>query len=106
MGLLVEDFRYHKAHNFNLLSPSGLIHCLGWKISHADEKVIHVENRKGEVIKFNIVVPTSNGAVYTCRFACSTEVLAASTDMGLTMNINIAHSVLGHRNDDSVQKTT
>ena len=56
-------------------------------------------------INFDIVVPTAKGAVYVCKFVQETEVVTANTDVGACMNINTAHCLLGHRNEDSVRKT-
>jgi hypothetical protein len=33
-----------------------------------DESLIRIENRKGDVIDFDIVVPTEKGAIYACKF--------------------------------------
>lgn len=62
-------------------------------------------NRQSGVIEFDIVVPTSKGAVYACRFACSTEVVAASTEEGMKINMIVVHLSFGHRNENSVCKT-
>ena len=65
---------YNKVHNFNLLSTSRLLHKQGQKITDGDELLISIENRKGGVISFDIVVSTDKGVVYACKFVCLTEV--------------------------------
>jgi hypothetical protein len=42
--------------------------------------LICIENRKGEVINFDIVVPTEKGAIYACKFVCIVEVTTASAE--------------------------
>jgi hypothetical protein len=91
-------------HNFNLLSISRLLHKQGWKIVRGDESLIRIENRKGEVIDFDIVVPIEKGAIYACKFVRTVEVTTASAERTMKVNINMAHCLLGHRNEDSVQK--
>jgi hypothetical protein len=84
---------------------SRLLHKQGWKIVRGDESLIRIENGKGEVIDFDIVVPTEKGAIYACKFTCTVEVATASAENTMRVNINIAHCLLGHRNEDSVRKT-
>jgi len=70
MKAVLKRCSYNKAHNFNLLSMSRLLHSECWKITHGDQLLICIEcSRKDGVINFDIVVPTLNGAVYTCKFA-------------------------------------
>ena len=90
---------------FNLLSMSRLLHTQGWKITHGDKSLIHIENRMGRVINFDIVVPTAKGEVYVYKFIQGVEVVSVCTNIGASMNINTAHCLLGHRNEDSVRKT-
>ena len=84
---------------------SRLLHKQGWKITCGDEMLIRIENRKGGVINFDIVVPMAKGAVYACKFVQDTELASACMDTGTQMNVNTAHCLLGHRNEDSVRKT-
>jgi len=37
----------------------------GWKVTCGDKRLIHMENRKGGKIEFNIVLPNEEGAIYT-----------------------------------------
>jgi hypothetical protein len=55
---VLKDCSFSAKHNFNLLSMSMLLHKQGWKIVRGNESLIRIENRKGEVVDFNIVVPT------------------------------------------------
>ena len=70
-----------------------------------DESLIWIKNGKGGVIDFDIVVPTEKGAIYVCKFIRTSEIAASSTECGIKTNINIAHCLLGHCNEDSVRKT-
>jgi hypothetical protein len=84
---------------------SRLLHKQGWKIVRGDESLIHIENGKGEVINFDIVVPTEKGAIYACKFVRTVEVATASAECAMKVNINVAHCLLGRRNEDSAHKT-
>ena len=57
------------------------------------------------MINFNIVVPTEKGAIYACKFVRTVEVTTASAERTMKVNINMAHCLLGHRNEDSMRKT-
>ena len=65
---VLKDCSFSAKHNFNLLSMSKLLHKQGWKIMHGYETLIRIKNRKGDVIDFDIVVPTEKGAIYACKF--------------------------------------
>ena len=54
---VLPDSSFSKEQNFNLLSISRLLHNQGYKITHPSKSLIHIENGKGEVINFDIVVP-------------------------------------------------
>jgi hypothetical protein len=88
---VLKDCNFSAKHNFNLLSMSKLLHKQGWKIMHGNETLIHIENRKGGAINFDIVVPTEKGAIYACKFACTIEVATASMNNVVRLNINMAH---------------
>ena len=105
MKAVLKDCSYSTKHNFNLLSMWKLIHKQGWEIVRGDKTLIRVENKKGGIIDFDIVVPTEKGAIYTCKFLRCVEVAAGSVTMPIRLNINRAHCLLGHRNKDSVHKT-
>ena len=61
MQAVLKDCSFSAKHNFNLLSMSRLLHKQGWKIVRGNDSLIRIENGKGEVINFNIVVPTEKG---------------------------------------------
>ena len=84
---------------------SRLLHTQGWKITHGDKSLIHIGNRNGGGINFDIVVPTAKGAVYVCKFVQGVEIALVCTTIDMCMNINTAHCLLGHRNEDSVRRT-
>ena len=65
---VLKDCSFSVKHNLNLLSMSKLLHKQGWKIMHGNETVVCIENRKGGVVNFDIVVPTEKGAIYACKF--------------------------------------
>jgi hypothetical protein len=102
---VLKDCSCSAKHNFNLLSMSRLLHKQGWKIMRGDETLICIENGKGDVIDFDIVVPTEKGAIHASRFVHTLEVARTSTDNVVRLNINIVHCLLGHWNEDSMQKT-
>jgi hypothetical protein len=74
MQAVLKDCSFNAKRNFNLLSMSKLLHKQGWKIVHGDETLMRNENGKGDVINFDIVLPTENGAIYGCKFVCTVEV--------------------------------
>jgi hypothetical protein len=102
---VLKDCRFSVKHNFNLLSMSRLMHKQGWKIVRGNESLVCIENGKGEVINFDIVVPTEKGAIYACKFVQTVDVTMASAERTMKVNINMAHCLLGHRNEDSVRET-
>ena len=87
-------------HNFNLLNMSRLLHKQGWKMLCGNESLIRIENGKGEVIDF-----TEKGVIYVCKFVGTVEVATVSAENMMKVNINMAHCLLGHQNEDSVWKT-
>jgi hypothetical protein len=99
---VLKDCSFSVKHNFNLLSMSRLLHEQGLKIVCGDESLIRIKNGQGEVIDFDIVVPTEKGAIYACKFVRAVKVATASTENTMRVNINIAHCLLSHRNEDSV----
>ena len=44
---VLQDCTFSKEHNSNLLSMSRLLHTQGWKITHGDKFLIHIEKGKG-----------------------------------------------------------
>ena len=50
-------------------------------------------------------MPTAKGAIYACKFMQEAEVISTCADVSAQMNINTAHCLLGHRNEDSIRKT-
>ena len=107
MGLqaVLKDCSFSAKHNFNLLSMSRLLRKQGWKIVQGNESLIHIENGKGDVIDFDIVVPTEKGVIYACKFVRTVEIATASTEHLVNVNIIMAHCLLCHRNEDSMRKT-
>ena len=49
-------------------------------------------------------MPREKGAIYTCKFMCTTEIAVFSIKCRVKLNINMAHCLLGHQNEDSVRK--
>jgi hypothetical protein len=60
---VLHECSYNKEHNFNLLSMPRLLHKQGWKITQGDKSLICIENGKGRVINFNIVVPRAKRGI-------------------------------------------
>jgi hypothetical protein len=106
MKAVLKDCSFSAKHIFNPLSMSKLIHKQGWKFIRGDDTLICIENGKGGIIDFDIVVPTEKGAIYACKFVRSVEMAGASIGKAMRLNINMAHCLLGHWNEDSVRKTT
>ena len=98
------EVNYNDRHNFNLISLTRLL-SRGWEIIKGNHTGITIRNGGGGVIDFDIVIPTARGAVFACRFVRAAEVSAVSTEAGTKMNINKAHGLLGHGNEDSTRLT-
>ncbi len=91
MRAVLKDCSFSTKHNFNLLSMSKLIHKQGWKIVQGDKTLIRMENGKGDVINFDIVVPTEKGAIYACKLARDIEVTTGSIGKPMRLNINMTY---------------
>ena len=52
-----------------------------------------------------MVYPHENGAIYACKFMQVAEIAAFTINDRVRLNINMAHCLLDHWNEDSVQKT-
>lgn len=95
----------NEKYNFNLLSLTRLLFREGWTIARGDSTGIIIE-KDGSRIAFDIVMQTSRGAIFACRFIRSgAEIAAVGTDAGTRMNVNKAHALLGHINHDKVRQT-
>ena len=77
---ILNDCSFDGGLNFNLLSLFKLPHKQGWKIMCGDESIICIHYTVGRVTNFDIVIPTENGAVYSCKFKHRTEIMSVSTD--------------------------
>ncbi len=106
MGLkaTLTDVNYNEKLNFNLISLTRLL-CSGWNITSGNAAGITLTNNSGGVINFDIVIPTARGAIFACRFVRDADVCAASTDVGTKLNIQRAHELLGHGDEESTRKT-
>ena len=104
MSATLTDVGYNQTMNYNLFSLSRML-VQGWRIKSGDSTGISIENGKGSVISFDIVVKTSRGAIFAARFIRQSETNAASTEKGLSMNINKAHALLGHGDEESTRET-
>lgn len=95
----------NQKYNFNLFSLTRLL-TRGWHIARGDASSIVIEDKDGNRIVFDIVIRTARGAIYATRFIRETsEVSAVGTEAGTVMNINKAHALLGHSNEDTVRQT-
>jgi hypothetical protein len=56
-------------------------------------------------IKFDIVVPTPNGALYACRFLRNSEVSSVRLEVGVKIGIMKVHELLGHKSEDNTRAT-
>jgi len=70
----LQGVSYNRQHNFNLLSLTRLLYKQGWVIEEGNKHGITIMKNGQERIKFDIVVPTPNGALYACRFLRNSEV--------------------------------
>ena len=114
LGLIatLKDVGFSTRHNFNLLSITCLWQ-LGWSTQSGDSDGIVLLGPDGvSVIKFDIGVRTTRGAVYVCRFvrlprvADGTEILGANPSPRLKkMTILAAHRLLGHKSEESTRRT-
>ena len=91
MRACLTDVSFNEGLNFNLMSLSRML-VQGWKISSGNATGIHIQ--KGEnKIKFDIVIPTAKGAIIACRFIRDSDITATSTETGVLMGIEKAHTV-------------
>ena len=70
-----------------------------------DSTGITVKNAKENVIDVDIVIPTTRGAIYVCRFIRDAELAVTSTGVETRMNINKAHALLDHGSYDTTRQT-
>ena len=103
MNGVLMDANFHKDLNFNPLSLSRLLKN-GWKIVKGGDSVIVVDNNAGERIDFGIVVDTSKGLIFACKFIQTGKLSLASMADGTKMSIDTVHSLLGHLHEDASQK--
>ena len=89
---------------FNLFSLTKMQRS-GWKLIGDDKAIMLVKN--GVEIKFDIVIPTKEGAIFALyhrRDNPSAEMGQIMATKPVTMNIAQAHDKLGHLNEDSTRK--
>jgi hypothetical protein len=79
----------------------------GWSIAEGNADRIILESITGDSITFDNVIKTAKGVIFATRFIRNVQVSAASTESGVRMNINQAHSllVLGHADETSTRIT-
>ena len=100
----LSNCNYNGKFNLNLLSLTRML----WNICHVvndDATEITVKNAKENIINFDIVIPTARWAIYACRFIRDAELAATSTGIETRMNINKAHTLLGHGSEDTTRQT-
>ena len=103
MKAVLTEVSYNKGLNFNLFSLTRML-VNGWTVTSGDANGITI--RKGEnVINFDIVIPTSRGAIFACRFLRDSDILAASTESGVCMSVQKAHGLLGHGDENSTRQS-
>ena len=59
------EVNYNDRHNFNLISLTRLL-SRGWEIIKGNHTGITIRNGGGDVIDFDIVIPTARGVVFAC----------------------------------------
>ena len=107
IGLTAEltEVRYDEKYNFNLFSLSKIMRN-GWSLRGNTNGITATKNDR--TIRFDIIVRTSKGQLYACRFRRRREVNAISAGKvrkEVKMNIEQAHSLLGHINEDATRRT-
>ena len=96
------EVNYSPKLNFNLLSLLRLMwNC--WKITSGDETRIKIEDSSRNVVLFDIIILTAQGAIFACRFVHNTEITVVSMEIGMKVNILKAHSLLGHEDEESMR---
>ena len=98
------DCNFNESLNFNLLILTRLL-CSGWSITKGNATGITIQNGSGSKIEFDIVIPTARGALFACRFIREAEFAGISTEAGSKMNIQKAHNLLGHGNEEATRKS-
>ncbi len=58
------------------------------------------------MINFDIMIHTARGAIFAYRFVQDADVCVACTDVSTIMNIQKAHGLLGHGDEESTRKIT
>ena len=104
MKATLTEVNYNPKYNFNLLSLTRLL-INGWRITRGDKTGIIIKNVNKSEIVFDMVILTVRGAIFACRFIRDAYIDAASTDMGVRLNINKAHRLLGHGDEESTRQT-
>ena len=104
MKATLTDVNYNEKLNFNLISLTQLLYS-SWSITSGNAACIILTNGSGGVINFDIMIPTARGSIFACQFICDADVCAACTDVGTKMNIQKAHELLGHGDEESTRKT-
>ena len=104
MKATLTDVNYNPKYNFNLLSLTRLL-MNGWSITSGDKTGIKIKNVNESEITFDIVILTVRGAIFACRFIRDADINAASTDVGVRLNIDKAHRLLGHGDEESTRHT-
>ena len=104
MKATLMEVNYNPKYNFNLLSLTRLL-MNGWRITSGDKTGITIKNVNESEITFDIVILTVCGAIFACRFIQDADINAASTDVGVRLNIEKAHRLLGHGDKELTQHT-
>ena len=93
------------AKGFNLFSLSRM-QVNGWKL-HGDDKAIWIE-KDGKVIRFDIKIQTSRGAVFAAfiqRELGSAGVAVDGSRPVVSISYDTAHDLLGHMGEDATRKS-
>ena len=99
----LQGVSYNRQHNFDLLSLTRLLYKQGWVIEEGNKRGITIMKNGQERIKFDIVVPTPNGALYACRFLRNSQVSSVQLEVGAKIGIQKAHELLGHKSEDNTR---
>ena len=105
LHVTLKKMRFNPKANFNLLSLTKLI-MDGWKMT-GDEEAI-VMRKGGAEIRFDIVIKTERGAIFATyiKRRNAPELQGGMVvQEGSKMNVEKAHDLLGHSNEDTTRTT-
>jgi hypothetical protein len=96
--VVLDEVTHLPGAKFNLFSLSKMTRHGGWNL-HGDKDALWIE-KDGVEIRFDIIIPTTKGALYCMYYKRKNEMAMSVTDQGAKMDIMKAHDVLGHCSEE------